>query len=207
MALDHGMLMTALNWAYGKAVDGVRGLDSAEELAASYARKPGNPVDQSNQLIRWQVAKAGTSGFITGLGGLLTLPVAIPANVGSVVYLQLRMIAAVAVIGGHRVRDDHVRALAYMCLCGSAAADVVKDMGISIGVKLSGATIKKISGASLTRINQQVGFRLLTKFGTTGVVNLGKALPLVGGVIGGTFDSVSTKTIGNVARKAFVEAA
>ena len=30
-------------------------------------------------------------------------------------------------------------------------------------------------------MNKAVGFRLLTKFGQTGLVNLGKAIPLVGG--------------------------
>lgn len=44
--------------------------------------------------------------------------------------------------------------------------------------------IKKIPGSTITKINQKVGFRLLTKFGNTDVVNLGKMVPLVGGVIG-----------------------
>jgi hypothetical protein len=45
---------------------------------------------------------------------------------------------------------------------------------------------------------------LLTKFGQTGAVNLGKAVPILGGIIGGTFDSVSTKIIGKVAIKSFL---
>ena len=39
---------------------------------------------QLDNFISWQVAKCGTSGFLTGLGGLITLPVAIPANIASV---------------------------------------------------------------------------------------------------------------------------
>jgi hypothetical protein len=38
----------------------------------------------------------------------------------------------------------------------------------------------------ITKINQKVGFRLLTKFGSKGVINLGKMVPLTGGIIGGT---------------------
>lgn len=45
-----------------------------------------------------------------------------------------------------------------------------------------------------------MGFRLLTKFGEKGVINLGKAIPLIRGIVGATFDSVATNTIGNVAR-------
>lgn len=40
-----------------------------------------------------------------------------------------------------------------------------------------------------------------------GAVNLGKMVPLVGGIIGGAFDSVSTNIVGNVARKTFIEQA
>jgi len=35
-------------------------------------------------------------------------------------------------------------------------------------------------------------------------VNLGKAVPFVGGIIGGTVDSVATNTIGNIARDTFI---
>jgi hypothetical protein len=45
---------------------------------------------------------------------------------------------------------------------------------------------------------------LLAKTGGQGVVNLGKAVPLMGGVIGGTFDVAMTNIIGNVARDVFI---
>ncbi|WP_252183585.1 hypothetical protein [Rossellomorea vietnamensis] len=37
---------------------------------------------------------------------------------------------------------------------------------------------------------------MVTKFGEKGVVNLGKAVPLVGGFIGGTVDGIGTNIIG-----------
>ncbi len=55
--------------------------------------------------------------------------------------------------------------------------------------------IKKTSGKVLTKINQKVGFRFVTKFGTKGIVNLGKLLPGVGAVVGGGLDFVETKMI------------
>ena len=67
------------------------------------------------------------------------------------------------------------------------------------------ASIEKISGATLTRINQKVGFRLITKFGQTGIINLGKMVPLAGGVIGGGFDLVTTNIIAQNALKLFIE--
>lgn len=152
-----------------------------------------------------QVVKCGTSGFITGLGGLITLPVAIPVNVASVIYVQLRMIATVAKIGGYDPSDDQVRTMAYVCLTGSAAADIIKKAGINIGEKITVSAIKKIPGAVLTKINQKFGFRLFTKFGEKGAINLVKLVPVVGGVVGGGIDVVGTKAIAKVAYDMFIE--
>jgi hypothetical protein len=46
----------------------------------------------------------------------------------------------------------------------------------------------------------------LSKYGGKGIINLGKTVPLVGGVIGGTIDTFTTNLIGNTARKIFLAA-
>jgi hypothetical protein len=204
LALDQPRIQKVLEFAYEKAVGGVGGLDSAADLAQSYLSQPGTLEQQADALIRWQVTKAGTSGFLSGLGGLLVLPVTLPANITSVLYVQIRMIAAMAHMGGYDLRDDRVKTLVYACLCGNAAKDVLKSVGITLGMKLTHQAIRKIPGQVLLRINQAVGFRLVTKFGSTGVINLGKAIPLAGGVIGGSFDAVTTRIVGQVAKRAFI---
>ena len=196
-----------LDWAYDTAISGPPPFDSAEVMANDYTDDDGFLVDQVDSLIRWQVTKAATSGFVSGLGGLITLPIAVPANLGVVIVIQLRMIAANAIMGGYDVKDDRVKTFAYACLAGNGAKEIVRDAGISFGQKLALSGIRRIPGAVLTKINQAVGFRLLTKFGEKGVVNLGKAIPLVGGLIGGTIEGVSTNTVGNVAREIFIETA
>ena len=203
-SLNESKIMDVLNWSYEKAVQGVAGLDSAYDLAEDYMKGNDSLYDQVNSLIRWQNTKAGTSGFLTGLGGIITLPIAIPANVASVMYVQIRMIAAIAHMGGHNLNDDRVKSLVFVCLTGNAAKDILKDVGIVVGKKLAENAIKNISGKTITAINQKVGFRLLTKFGEKGVVNLGKTIPLLGGLVGATFDSVSTNTVGNIARDTFI---
>jgi uncharacterized protein (DUF697 family) len=205
--LDAIVVGKALDLAYDKAVDGVPGLPglgSAEELARDYLDDPGSLEDGVDALIRNQVLKAGASGFLTGLGGVLTLPVAIPANLASVMYLQLQMIAAIAHMGGHDVRNDRVKAVCYTCLCGNAASEVLQGAGITIGKKLTERAIQQLSFDVIKKINQAVGFRMITKFGQTGAINLGKAVPLVGGVIGGAFDGTTTYAIGRVTKSVFV---
>ena len=73
-----------------------------------------------------------------------------------------------------------------------------------IRTALAENAIKNISGKTITAINKKVGFRLLTKFGEKGAINLGKAIPLFGGIVGATFDSVTTNTVGNIARDTFI---
>ena len=202
--LSQRKIIQAMNWAYDKAVNGVPGLDSAEELAACYLKKEGSLKDQINSLIRWQNTKAGTTGFVTGLGGMLTMPATLPVNITSVLFIQIRMIAAIAKMCGFDLKDDKVQTLVYVCLVGSSSSEIIKDLGIQISGKLAIAAIKKIPKAVITKINQAVGFRLLTKFGQKGFINLGKAVPLIGGIIGGAFDVVSTNTVGNTARNLFM---
>lgn len=202
--LTESTITRVMDFAYETAVNGVAGMDSASEMAESYMRRGGTQVDQADSLIRWQCAKAGTSGFLTGLGGILVMPVTLPVNITSVIYVQIRMIAAIAHIGRHDLKDDRVKALVYACLTGNAAKDVLKDIGIVVGTKLTTNAIKNISGKTLTAINQKVGFRLLTKFGEKGAVNLGKAVPLVGGCVGATFDTAGTAIIGSIAKSVFI---
>lgn len=194
-----------LDTCYEKSVNGIPGVSKKiDQLANDYLSKYDNPEVAAKALINNQLAKCSTSGFLTGLGGLITLPVAIPANIASVLYVQMRMIAAVAYIGGFDPSDDQVQTMVYVCLTGQAVGDVFKSAGIQIGNKLATSGVQKIAGTTLTKINQKVGFRLITKFGEKGIINLGKIIPVVGGVVGGGFDYVTTRVIAKNAYNAFI---
>ncbi|HBI05140.1 MAG TPA: EcsC family protein [Paenibacillaceae bacterium] len=204
--IDEYKMTTILDNLYIKALDGIPAVSkSVDELVDNYLQKNEAPDKAAKALINNQIVKCGTSGFLTGLGGLITLPIAIPANVSSVLYVQLRMIAAIAKIGGFDVRSDQVQTLVYACLTGSAIADVLKRTGIKVGEKITISAINKIPVKVLTSINQKVGFTLLTKFGTKGVVNFVKLVPLAGGVIGAAFDIGSTKIIATNAYNIFIK--
>lgn len=111
-------------------MNGLPKTQSAEELAKSYLSKYTTIDDAIDALIVWQNTKAGTSNFLIGLGGAFTLPVAIPANLASVLYVQLRMVAAIAYMRGYDIKDDQVKALAFIALTGQAASDILKEFGI-----------------------------------------------------------------------------
>lgn len=197
-------MMEVLDKCYEGAMNGLPGSKPCEVLANDYLEKYQDPTVAAKKLIDAQVAKCTTSGFVTSLGGLITLPVAIPANVASVLYVQMRMIGALAVIGGYDLKNDEVQTMVYLCLVKSSVADVCKSAGVQVANKVTMAMLKKLPGTVLTKINQKVGFRLLTKFGEKGVINLVKLVPVAGGVVGGGVDLIGTKTIANKAYKAFL---
>lgn len=196
--------LNILNMCYEKAINGLPTSKSCFELADEYLKKHGTPECAIKEFIKWQVAKCTTSGFITSLGGILTLPVAIPANLTTVWYVQLRMIAIIAVLSGFDPTDDDVTTLAFICLTGSSASKVFREAGVNAATKITKNMIGKIPGTILTKINQKVGMRLITKTGTTGIVNIGKAVPVAGGIIGGSIDFVTTKAIAAKAKKIFL---
>lgn len=204
-ALTQSKMMQLLDWSYETAINGLPGMESAEDLAKEYLRKSDSVEEAIDKFIGWQCAKCGTSGFVTGLGGLLTLPVAIPANIASVLLIQIRMVAAIAYMRGYNIRDDEVKALVYIALTGQSAADLLKRIGINMGSKMTNQLIKKVPFQVIKQINQRVGFRLITKSGQTGVINLTKWIPLVGGIIGGTVDALGTVTIGKIAKEIFAK--
>ena len=115
------------------------------------------------------------------------------------------MIACTAYLAGYDLKSDQVQTLVYACLAGVSVTEVVKQTGVKIGVKMATSAIKKIPGKTLTKINQKVGFRFVTKFGEKGVINLGKLVPGVGAVIGGGLDYVETKVIAKRAYDWFIE--
>ena len=199
-------IMNLLDSCYEKCLNGIPKVSpSVEDMAADYLKKHKSTEEACRAMLRNQVAKCTTSGVITGFGGFITMPVAIPANVGSVIYVQMRMIACVAYMADYELNSDQTQTFVYACLAGVAVNSLVKQAGIKFGVKFANGLIKKIPGKVLTKINQKVGFRFITKFGAKGIVNLGKLLPGVGAVVGGGLDLVETKIIADRAYKWFLE--
>ena len=199
-------IMKILDSCYEKCLNGIPKISpSVEEMANDYLKKYKTKEEACKAMIRNQITKCATSGFITGFGGFITMPVTLPANITSVIYVQMRMIACTSYMAGFDLNSDQTQTLVYACLAGVAVNNVIKQAGIKYGVKFANGLIKKIPGKVLIKINQKVGFRFATKFGTKGIINLGKLIPGVGAVIGGGLDLVETKIIAKRSYKWFFE--
>ena len=205
-ALSQEDIMKILDACYRKAMSGIGQISPPiEQFAADYQSKNEAAADAARKMIRVQVAKCTTSGVVNGYGGIIALPVAVPANIGSVLYVQMRMIACTAYLAGYDVRSDQVQTLVYACLAGVTVNGILKRAGTEFGKKFAMAAVKKIPGEVLVKINQKVGFRLLTKFGEKGLINIGKLVPGVGALISGGLDFAETKAIGARAYRMFFE--
>lgn len=197
-------VMNLLDSCYEKCLNGVSMVSpSVEDMANDYLNKYPIKEEACKAMLNNQIVKCTTSGFVTGFGGFIVMPIAIPANISSVIYVQMRMIACTAYMAGYELNSDQTQTFVYACLAGVALNNALKQAGIKVGIKLANGVIKKIPGKVLTKINQKVGFRFITKFGTTGVVNLGKMIPGVGAIVGGGFDLAETKIIAKRAYKWF----
>lgn len=196
-----GAITGALQWVYDKAVDGVPGLEGAGDLAASYRRQFATEDEAIEALIRWQIAKAAAAGFLTNIGGVVTLPVALPANVVSALYIQIRMVAAIAALRGHDLKSDKVRTVVLACLCGTSLVDMLKEAGMGIGAGLAQQAVASLSTEALRRIKHAGQFELARRL--VGTVNVAKLAPLIGGLVAGILDGALTRTYGNAAKRLF----
>lgn len=205
-SITEEQMLEILNTLYIKSVNGIPKVSlPVDDLVEDYIKKNSTVEEAAKSLINNSTVKCGTSGFLTGFGGLASMIATLPANITSVMYVQLRMCCAIAKMAGYDIYSDQVQTLIYACLTGSAVSDVLKQAGIKFGNKFGVAMVKKIPGKTLTAINQKVGFRFVTKFGETGIVNLGKVVPVLGGFIGGGIDIASTRVIGYNAYKIFMK--
>jgi hypothetical protein len=186
-------------------IGGAGPLKSSVELARDYLNDPKyrDHHDRVDSLINWETTKNFTTGFLSGLGGFVTMPLTVPAGLGAAWIIQARLVGTVATVYGHDVADDRVRTLALLSIAGDAGKEVVKRMGIDLSQRAGKAALGKVSGRTLIEINKRVGFRLLTKAGTTGVVNLSRGIPVLGGLMAGTIDATALRVVGRAARHNF----
>lgn len=204
--IDQEDMLLLLNDIYTQSNNGIRNVSKpVKTICDEYLDRYKDPRQAAEKLITSDIVKCTTSGFLTGFGGVITLPVTIPANVASVLYVQMRMISSVAYLSGLDINSDATQTLVYACLAGVSVANVIKDTGIKLGTKIATSLVEKIPGKTLTAINKKVGFRMLTKFGEKGIINIGKMVPVVGAIVGGGFDLVETKIVANRSLKEFFD--
>lgn len=184
-------------------VDGWGRWKGSIKVAEEHLATHGDAERAIKRLIATHVRLTSGTGFLAGLGGLITLPVTLPADFTALWLTQARLAGAIAYLRGYDVRSEEVRSVILISLIGSSATEALSQAGAQIGTKSAVSAIKQVPGRVLVQVNKMVGFRLITKAGTKGIVNLTKLAPVVGGVIGGGINFTSTRAVGAWAKKNF----
>ena len=164
----------------------------------------GEVEDAVQRSIRLHRRWATTSGGATGVGGFLVLPATLTAGMASAYVINARMIGTIAHLRGYDLDSEEVRTVVHAALFGAAGAGAAQKVSKEIGEKALRAQVgKRVSGKALTKINQRVGFRFITKAGEKGVVNMTRLVPLVGAPIGATAENLTTRAVSRYALRSF----
>ena len=153
--------------------------------------------------VRSHLLLGAAGGFVTGLGGFVTLSVALPANVLGFYLVATRMVATIASIRGYDIRQSEVRSAILLALVGADSEDLLRKAGYAGTGRLANLAAQRLPGPALMALNKGVGFRLLTGLGRRSTARFGRAVPLAGGVVGAVLDTYLLTRIADYARQEF----
>lgn len=184
-------------------IDGRGPFDSAQHVADSALSGHGDAEQAIDAIVRSHLRFAAAGGFVTGLGGFVTLPVALPANVLEFYALATRVVAAIASLRGYDLRQQGVRSAIMLTLVGADADDLLKKAGVASTGRLANLAAQRMPGPALMVLNKGIGFRLISSMGKSALSRFGKSVPVVGGVIGAGVDVYLLRRIADHARREF----
>lgn len=197
-----------LDRLYPTVIDGLPVLGTPAEFAARFDDPALSPRERGEALVKTHVALGGATGFASGLGGWLTLPVALPAGIAGTATIQLHMAASVAALARKDPSTGAVRAKVLECLIGAspdpargpvrdAEQETIDRFGLKLAERALNVAITGAIGAAKWGTKKVVGGTLRRRFL--------RGIPLVGGVIGAVSDGYVTLQIARNALDTFLD--
>jgi len=199
--LAPGLTTTFVREALHRAISGVGPLPPAAKAAeAQLKEQKGNRERAVHEVIENHVRYAGAQGFVTNIGGIVTMALTIPANVSGLALIQCRMIAGIAHLRGYDLDDPRVRNAILTCLLGEDTVNAMIKKKKLPAPPMALATAP-VNDPELDRLlSAEVASELITKVaGKRIAVTVGRRVPIVGGVVGLGADAYATWRIGRYA--------
>jgi len=198
-----------MNWILDQALAGVPPFAPASALAEDMRRRlpDASPHAHASKLILRESVKNFSTGFVTGLGGPVTLPLAVPSAILSSWLLQARLVAAIALLHGHDLKDPRIRSLVLWALFGDAVKEVLKSTGVPLTNRLTARFVIALPANVFMAVQRKLGLIFLERSTRWGMNNLLKIVPVAGGAVAGTLDAVVLRRVGNTANEWFGEPA
>jgi hypothetical protein len=180
-----------------RAIDGIGPVPGAAESAEHALADAHGDTDKAiDSVIGAHIRLAGAQGFLTNLGGLVTMAVTAPANLAAVAVLQCHLAATILYIRDYDLTDPNVRDAALVCLLDddsrrALAKDAKTDVSPQSLVKgLHGPEVRNlISRAVVGDLIAGIGGKRLAAFAA-------KRIPVLGGAVGAAGDALATRRVG-----------
>jgi len=192
--------------ALERAIRGVGPLDGAAVLAEKErAEHAGDDAAAIKDIIETHVRLAGAQGFLTNIGGLVTVPVAVPANIAGLALIQCRMVAAIAHLRGYDLADKRVRNGILASLLGEERMlSLIKKKKLP-GTPMAVATAPVYDEHLSTVMANEVAGEIITRMaGKRIAFTVGRRVPVVGGIIGAGTDGFATWQVGRYVDREFL---
>lgn len=186
-------------------IDGAGPFTGAVKLSdQALKRESGNVDDAVKRVVGQHLRGGAAGGFVTSLGGFVTMVAALPANVFEFYVQATRMVGAIAAVRGYDLEDEEVRTRVLAALVGEESDDILASVGL--GPVAGAATrqiTKRLPASPSTAVARAIGGRVVRRFGLRSTRLFGKAIPGLGGVIGAWGDRRALEKIADTALKDF----
>ncbi|MEM1054139.1 MAG: EcsC family protein [Bacteroidota bacterium] len=197
-----------LDRLYPRAIEGLPGLGTPAEFAATYYSDDDSPRERGEKLVRAHIALSSATGFASGLGGWATLPLTLPANLGGVALIQIHMAASVAALAGKNPSDDLTRSRVMECLIGASpnpeegpVRNAEQETWDRVGLKLA----EKGLNTAISLVGTAASWGAKTAATSLAKRRLLRGIPLVGGFIGALSDGFTTRQVARNALDMFLD--
>jgi hypothetical protein len=193
-----GVTAGFIHRALHHAIDGVGPLEGAAAAATKQLEEQaGNVEDAVREIIENHVRMAGAQGFVTNVGGVVAMAVAVPANIAGLALIQCRMVAAIAHLRGYDLDDKRTRNAILASLLGEERVlHMIKRKKLP-GTPMALATAMVHDPHLSDVMANEVASELMTRIaGKRIAFTVGRRIPVVGGLVGAGTDGFATWKIG-----------
>lgn len=195
--MTHGFVRESLE----RAIRGAGPLPGAAVTARRQLDAQHGDVDKAiRDLIEMHVRYAGAQGFVTNLGGLITVAVAIPANIAGLALIHCRMVAGIASLRGYDLDDPRVRNAILAVILGEDDVERLVKKRRLPAPPMALATAPRHDPELDRVVAGEVASELITRAaGKRLATTVGRRIPVVGGFVGLGIDGFATWQIGRYA--------
>jgi hypothetical protein len=192
--------------ALDRAIHGAGPLDGAAMVAEKHLEAQHGDVDKAiKDIIEIHVRLAGAQGFVTNIGGLVTMAVTVPTNIAGLALIQSRMVAAIAHLRGYDIEDKRVRNAILASMLGEERMySMIKKKKLP-GTPMALATAPVYDPALDSLMANEVASEMITRIAGKRIAStVGRRVPLIGGLVGAGTDGYATWQIGRYVDREFL---